>query len=111
MNEKYNGWANYETWLTNIWLTEWHLTAADLLSDEEIQEAVQAVTEYDYMRICGRLYERLKDWVDEYAEQCNANMDRCGLLSDLCGAALARVDWYEIADDWLSDLVEEVRTK
>lgn len=43
MNEKYNGWTNYKTWLTNLWLTEWHLTAADFLTDEEIEEAVQAV--------------------------------------------------------------------
>lgn len=109
MNEKYNGWTNYETWLTNLWLTEWHLTAADFLTDEEIEEAAQAESEYDYMKVCGRLYERLKDWVDEYADQCNLNLDRNGLLSDLCNAAMSRIDYADIANSWLSDLVEEVK--
>ena len=24
MNEKYNGWTNYETWLTALWFLDWH---------------------------------------------------------------------------------------
>lgn len=106
MNEKYNGWTNYETWLTALWLSEWHLTAADFLTDEEIEEAVQAQSEYDYYRICGRLYERLKDQVEEFQEMEN---NCTGLFSDLLNSAMSRIDWADIANSWLSDLVEELK--
>lgn len=106
MNEKYNGWTNYETWLANFWFTEWHLTAADFLTDEEIAEAVQAQSGYDYYKISGRLYERLKDQVEEFHEMESNNT---GLFSDLLNAAISRIDWADIANVWLSDLVEEVK--
>lgn len=108
MNEKYNGWTNYETWLTALWFLDWHLTGADFLTDEEIEEAAQARTEYDFYRIAGRLAERVRDQVEEFRElESNCS----GLFSDLLNAALSRVDWADIANAWLSDLVEEVRTK
>lgn len=101
MNEKYNGWANFETWLTALWLSEWHLTYADFLTDQELDSAAK----FDFDKVCYRLSECLRDQVEEFSEQENACT---GLFADLLNSALSRVDWYDIAYNWLSNAVQEV---
>jgi hypothetical protein len=67
-NDRYNGWANRETWLINVWL-------GDIISGD------------------GQQWDAgtLEEWVEEFVDAPTE-----GLLADLCG--LWRVDWHELAE-------------
>jgi hypothetical protein len=78
--KKYNGWANYETWAVNLWLTNDEDTAGML------SELAQGT---------GDLWqkaEELQGWVQDD----NPVDYKAGLYSDLLNASLGRVDWREI---------------
>lgn len=99
MNE-YNGWHNYETWAVKLWIDN------EEPSYRYWQEATRAAwgdpEEWDGESNRSRkarmaLADQLKD---EYAENA-PELD--GIYSDLLGAALSEVDWYEIADSMLTD--------
>lgn len=105
MNEKYNGWTNFETWLCNLWLTEWRLTGFDFFSEEEAEEAAR-VDDDDRFRFVCLLAERIQQQIEEFEDQQNCCYD---LYADLLHASMARIDWYDIAESWLYDLVEEVK--
>jgi hypothetical protein len=82
----YNGWKNNETWAVNLWLT----------NDEASESEVRRLTA-DADDLAG-LSASLKDYVEEGAP----DLGPC-LYSDLLGAALSEVDWYEIAEHYWED--------
>lgn len=73
----YNGWTNYETWLTNLWL-------------EEI------FTNYGITEI-----ETLANCIENYIEENNPVKDTCGLYNDLLAADLSMINYREIAKNIL----------
>lgn len=104
-NKGYNGWNNYETWNVALWIDNEESTyreARDMVreafddtdADQEHEERVTEAT--------GPLAKRLEEWVDEMKPDLGASM-----FSDLLNAALSEVDWYEIAENWLSEIEPE----
>ena len=93
-NEKYNGWSNYETWCTKLWLDN---DSYDYWQDETriaLRDAKK--TEYWSARdsaVCA-LASSLKSHHDEVSADAIPNA--C-LFSDLLQSALADVNWSEIA--------------
>lgn len=85
--QTYNGWANYETWLVNLWLTE------DPYTEELISEWAKEIEDY-------KLAQTLEDYVDDMAD---AEDIRSGLIQDLIKAAMSEVDWEEIAQHYIED--------
>jgi hypothetical protein len=87
-DNKYNGWANRETWLVHLWLTNDKGTLADVTNlvrwAEDPREAVGA----------------LIDYVDQlcFGDECQAS-----LANDLLRSALGSVDWREIVTAFLED--------
>ena len=102
----YNGWKNYETWATALWIDNEESTyryARSLIRQavEEAQEADQVMagvwTQTEGVRFL--LADALKDWVTvELLPGLGAT-----LAADLLGAAVEEVDWQEIADHFLSE--------
>jgi len=89
-NEQYNGWANRETWLVNLWLT----------NDQETYEAAR--------EICDIAYERpavtaLQEFVESIAFDAVTEQGSSGLGVDLIGQSLACVDWREIVESFRED--------
>lgn len=89
-SKTYNGWKNYETWLTTLWLDNDESTQTDC-----VQLARRASS------TC-RLADEIKDYVRELPE-LDEVQERGGFVADLIGAALSEVDWLEIAEHYYQD--------
>ena len=96
MTKKYNGWANYETWCVNLWLTN---------EAASYSEFLDLAKEYDK----DRTYEfgkAIKDRVEEYTEDILESQTQnafSGMISDIFHANLSLVDWEEIAKAFLEE--------
>ena len=105
-NEKrYNGWTNYETWVTALWLDNdegsqnyWREVAGECKL--AAPQAGQVEKGYWSVEDAARftLADRLKDEIEE-----GSPVQEASLYSDLMGAALQEVNWNEIAENLLSD--------
>ena len=80
-NEKYNGWNNYETWNFFLWY------------GDELQDNVNDLLEYDESINYGNVYTMVNGFSDQLLE--DSEMEQ-GFFSDAIGAAMQRVDLYEI---------------
>jgi hypothetical protein len=78
MDTTYNGWANKETWLINIWF-------GDDMHDSA-KENGYAIDE-----------SWCKDMVNEYLENSVKNVFT-GFIGDVVGTFISSVDWREIAN-------------
>ena len=94
MCKTYNGWTNYETWCVNLWLTD----------DPYLQEEIVGIVNQNQS---GHIYptaDSLKDFVSEM----NPLLDDASMWSDLLTAALGSVDWFELAEHYLEDLIDNI---
>lgn len=105
MNERYNGWTNYETWNVALWLDNdqgsseyWNETAQEYYDNAE---AERSFTRKE--RAALDLADRLKSEIEE----ANPLGSEASMFSDLMSAALGEVDWYEIAGHYLDEVEEE----
>ena len=76
----YQGWANYETWATMLWIN----------NDESIQVEAQEIARRGRPREAD---QALKAWIEEMAPDLGPT-----LYSDLLQAAIDEVDWREITN-------------
>lgn len=98
MCKPYNGYANYETWAVSLWIDN------DPGLYSEIQEMAESCYDEDDDRK-GR--DELATQLKDYIEEMNPLLDDANMFSDLMGAALDNVEWYEIADNWIEVIEEE----
>lgn len=104
MDDKYNGWTNYETWLANLWLDNgvsgemWREEAEQYIADHEGAEDLRddAVT-----HIAAAIKAEHDDDLGEIIPEA------AGLFQDLLNASLARVNWREIAEHYVDDAMAE----
>jgi len=95
MNEKYNGWTNYETWLIGMDLDGNY----DRHTYERVQDMIidlRAEHGDDERALVGNLADQLKAMYDERDHEC------C-VLTDLITASLSRVNWRELAESRLEE--------
>lgn len=102
----YNGWHNYETWVVNLWLSN------DEGSYDHTREmARNAIATEDSAQGDGSNGERpfvIGNMADELEEQHRDHpiLETASVFSDLLSSALQEVNWYEIADHWITDMKE-----
>jgi hypothetical protein len=94
MSNGYNGWANYETWRTNMELF-------DGTTPEDMGVIVMDADrrEDDVNALANALEALAYDVVEEQAK---------GWALDLAQSFLARVDWEEIAEHMIEDAITEL---
>jgi hypothetical protein len=94
--QKYNGWTNYETWLCNMWFDNFDFTdMMDMFDNCEAQCDVLDIIE-DY----------IKEHVEEYVEYSLPHGD--GFMHDMLNAAISEIDWRDIAEHYVDDVVDEL---
>jgi hypothetical protein len=97
----YNGWTNYPTWVTKLWIDNDQGSQEYWL--EQAQAAAAATVTYDDME------SRKSDAATALADLLENDDSRedvptSGVNSDLLGWAISMVNWREIADSLLDDL-------
>jgi hypothetical protein len=100
----YNGWANYETWCVNLWLTNeepsyhyWREQAEECLREAE-RRLEPHLTPREGAR--SALADQLREEIAS-----DESFPSAGLFGDLLSAALDSVDWAEVADSFLEEVV------
>lgn len=103
---RYNGYANYETWCVNLWLSNEEGTYSHCR--ELAREVVGAAEDSSQVRDGIWSIEEatrflLADAIKEFIEELNPISDQASVFSDLMNSALSDVDWTEIADAFLEE--------
>lgn len=91
----YNGWANYSTWATALWIDN-DPGLYEMRREMARAAILEEISAYSFG-------DRLKDVVVESMPEIGAS-----LASDLLGYAVDLIDWREIATAWLVEERSEV---
>jgi len=108
--EKYQGWANYETWAVKLWIDneEGNQRYWSEVAQETWEGAKADKTFTRKERANLDLADRLKsEHEGAMAEVLEGARVEASVWADLLGAALSEVDWGEIADSMLEDAESE----
>ncbi len=111
----YNGWKNYSTWAVGMYLNGNYDGPSTYY--ETIERVKNAIEGYDQPEVYaqgserGRVADALQEWVEENVKPHTIDDDHPDpnlhpLVSDLLGASLSSVDWYELADAWIENFTE-----
>jgi len=82
----YNGWANYETWVTKLWID--NEEGSHNYWQDEARRAKDAYT----------LGQTLREYHEENTPTA------VGVYADLLTASLGDVNWFDIAESMIGDL-------
>ena len=87
----YNGWANYETWVTKLWMdnsegecTYWGELAELMVKRNEPPQVFAEI-------------------IKEIKEESMLILPNSGWLTDLVQGSIDNVNWYEIAESLMED--------
>lgn len=97
--QKYNGWTNYETWLCNIWFNDFDFTDMMDMFDkcEDNCDVLDIIENY------------IKEHVEEYVEFNSISLGgQHGFIHDMLNAAISEIDWRDIAEHYVDDVVDEL---
>jgi hypothetical protein len=91
----YNGWTNYETWLVNIWVD----------NDEKLYFMKKhIINNHDWTNKACELSLLLQETFEKQADNTGLEV---GLMSDLLNGALSAVNWYELAEHYITDFKDD----
>lgn len=102
----YQGWKNYETWVTALWIDNDENTynyarsmaCEQVLAAPECSQVQSGIWTIDEAKRFN-LADALKDYVEnDLLPELDAS-----LASDLLRAATSEIDWHEVADHYLED--------
>lgn len=113
---RYNGWHNYETWCVNLWMSNdagsdefYREMAQEVWNDSEQETRQDSTVLFTRDEVATRtLADRLKD---SHEEQQSELTGVSGVFADLLTAALGEVNWYEIAEHYISDVDKSVESE
>ena len=95
----YNGWTNYETWLTNLYFDDFTDVFNELTEDGVFDDM-------DNVEIRTYVADYIEEYINEYID---SNNSKDTFITDMMGSFLSDVDWREIADHYVDDIKEGVK--
>jgi len=114
MSEKYNGWANYETWRVNLELVndeDYHDYLDNATDDHPLRSGLtRKVNKADREEMAHGLADEIKQRVESYVDDNMIDDTLTGWVN----AFVSEVNWYEIAwgivdsyAEWMEDKCAE----
>jgi hypothetical protein len=104
----YNGWTNYETWVTKLWIDNdqgeqdyWLHEAKDCLELESPTGVGQP--RYGAYRLADMLKEAHEEAWASFVHPLNV---QASVFHDLMNASLSQVNWVEIAESFIENSKE-----
>jgi len=102
----YNGWENYETWATKLWIdNDGYAGGADTVS-AEAKFCVRA-NPLDADTATNQLAQWIEDAIDQDIDNADDEALTTGLWADLLGRSLGQVNWHEIARAYIDECIAE----
>lgn len=96
MDTKFNGWANYETWCTALWLNNEEVTYR--YWRDAAERAAKEAPDAAKTLLADQLHEEVHD---------SDRLKDSDFCMDMLLAALRAVDWQEIAAEFLEDFLPQ----
>jgi hypothetical protein len=122
-SKKYNGWTNYETWNVALWIgNEQGSKEPEALKEQnahplarrekrrkarelaKMKREARAHAELAFSRRERATLDLAETWKEAFEE--NAPTPEAGPYSDILGAAMSEINWYEIAEHYISDVAD-----
>ena len=104
-SESYSGWSNFDTWNFKLWLDNEKYTQGRLL------RAVKYA--YKQFEKKSEAIHYIQKFLEDYATE-NAPQLENGFYSDVLSASIRSVNYYQIADayyyDYLENYNQEIKT-
>ena len=103
-DKKYNGWNNYETWCAALWASndegsESYMRELAEQAIENTHDDDESDEENKHIAAC-----ELADMLKAYMEENKPITDACNVYLDLLTSAIGEIDYYEWAENILSDM-------
>ena len=102
-SESYNGWSNYDTWCFKLWLDNEQNT------QEMVNNFIKSVYNKNLIKNAYAINE-IRTFLEQYAEE-NAPKLENGFYSDVLNASIRSVNYYQIADAYFFDYLENNNLK
>lgn len=103
MDKQYNGWSSYETWNLALWLGN-DEGSYDYWRERTREAYQQARASHSFTRREQATLD-LADWLKADTEENTPTVT--GFYADVLNTAISAVDWYEIAEHWIADEIED----
>lgn len=98
----YNGWSNYQTWNVKLWIDNEYDEYAYWL--ERMEELVEEAKEEESEVSTSDFADELESFYDDIKNLLFPQLDNASsMFTDIFGEAWGQVNWYEIAENMLSD--------
>lgn len=102
-DKTYNGWTNWETWVTNL-----HFDDAYTEQAEEFYEDAEADDTFTRIEKASfDLAEYIEQDVEEYIEASGAVGINSLFVQDIVSGFLSDVNWYEIARHYIEEAAQD----
>lgn len=108
-DQTYNGWTNYETWAVGMFLDGNYTGEGTYRDVLELVESAANGNAAERGEALWAVETDLKEYVEREIRGDDAEMHPASLATDLLGAALDSVNWRELAESKLSEIVENAQ--